>query len=159
MRILVHSQQKEAEINESVLKSAVEIVLQEEGVVCDEVGVSFVTEVESGRLHGEHFDDPSPTDCMSFPCDPDTESHYRVLGDIVICPRVAQQYAKAHDLSPEKELLRYLIHGLLHLIGYDDIQETEYEGMKRLEERYLALLEKRLESKPPFAIFHGCFSQ
>ena len=81
---------------------------------------------------------------MSFPLDPSgtASSVPTVLGEVFVCPRVAITYAHAHDLDPYAETTRYLIHGILHLLGYDDLTPREKQVMRRKENGCLALLEK-----------------
>ncbi len=64
------------------------------------------------------MDEPGPTDVLSFPLDPDDvdEQGVRVLGDVVIAPAVA---ARNHPDPPERELRLLVVHGVLHLLGYD----------------------------------------
>lgn len=103
-------------------------------VPCDELSVHFVGVSDIAKLHEEYFNDPSPTDCITFPVDDTTEdTFYRVLGDVFVCPEVALDYAKKHLVSFEEELSLYVVHGILHLLGYDDIKDEEREIMRREE--------------------------
>jgi probable rRNA maturation factor len=92
------------------------------------------------------FDDPSPTDCISLPIDsPNKASHgFHLLGEIFICPQVAKLYAKEHDLSLLEEVIRYAVHGLLHLIGYDDIQLKDARAMRKKEEEVMKMVSQSL---------------
>ncbi len=94
------------------------------------------------RLHGQYFNDRSLTDCISFPLD-ESESPYRVLGDVFVCPQVAIAYAGRNGGDPYLETTLYLVHGLLHLMGYDDITEKDRKKMRAAEERHLSHLQKR----------------
>lgn len=124
-------------------KKIVERIILEEGQTCDEVSIYFVNTEEISRLHQEYFDDPSPTDCISFPMDEEEDGlSYRVLGDIFICPETAIEYAKSHQLDPYVETTLYIVHGLLHLMGYDDIEEEDITLMRQAEQRHMAKLKK-----------------
>jgi len=57
--------------------------------------------------------------------------------EIIICPQVALSNAKAHKTSTEKEIILYVIHGLLHLAGYDDHKSKDILQMRRLENKLL----------------------
>ena len=81
-------------------------------------------------LHKEFFDDPSPTDCITFPVD----SEY--LGDIFVCPRVAEEYCPK---EPYVETSLYIIHAILHLLGYDDIEDSTRKVMHKEQNRLLKL--------------------
>lgn len=114
-------------------------------IQCDEVTIHFVTKEEITKLHGDFFDDPTPADCISFPIDPpgDGESGYTVLGEIFVCPEVAQEYIKEGD--PYRETTLYIIHGLLHLLGYDDIEEEDKAIMRAQEKSAMLYLEEKKE--------------
>jgi probable rRNA maturation factor len=92
-----------------------------------ELSVTLVTEQEIAELHERYMDEPGPTDVLSFPQDdePAGNGQPRVLGDVVICPAVASRQ-NAH-LDAELRLL--LVHGILHLLGYDHQEEEERRRM------------------------------
>lgn len=100
-----------------------------------EVSIALVDEAEMERLHVQWMDEPGPTDVLSFPMDglvpgvPGEERPSGVLGDIVLCPTVAQRQATAagHPVTAELELL--LTHGVLHLLGYDHAEPDEHAVM------------------------------
>lgn len=87
-----------------------------------ELGIVFVSPQESGRLHQLHLGDPSPADVLAFP-----------HGEIVVCPAVAAALCRGHRLSLRDELLTYILHGLLHLIGYRDSTRLGAATMRRLQ--------------------------
>jgi probable rRNA maturation factor len=103
----------------------------------DEVTIQFVTKAQIGKIHGIHFNDPSITDCMSFPMDSADDPGYRVLGEVVVCPGVAYEYATDHNCPYDQEVDLYVTHGLLHLIGFDDIKEKDRKIMRMEEQRFL----------------------
>lgn len=91
---------------------------------------------EISKLHAQFFDDPSPTDCISFPIDGS------LLGDIFVSPQAAIDYVQKKGGNVQSELLLYVIHGLLHLMGYDDMEKNEKRRMRRAEKRHLLNLQK-----------------
>jgi len=101
------------------------------------VSVSFVSEAAMRKLNREHMGKDRPTDVLSFPL----ESFYtppkeaKLLGDIVICPAYAEREAKRRAIPPREELARLLIHGILHLAGYDHATPAEESRMFALQER------------------------
>lgn len=101
--------------------------LHSEGAGAVELSVSLVTEAEMADLHARYLDDPEPTDVLSFTMDEEG-----LLGDVVICPAVAS--AQTHDLDAELRLL--LVHGILHLLGYDHEEDDERRAMWDRQERY-----------------------
>jgi probable rRNA maturation factor len=95
----------------------------------------FVTPFVSARVHQEFFQDPSPTDVMTF-----------MHGELIICPAVAFKQKTMEGLSFEDEILTYIIHGLLHLCGWDDQTDQSFLAMqreqKRLRDKVLSLAKK-----------------
>ncbi len=94
-----------------------------------EVEVSIVSDAEIARIHAEFMDDPTPTDVITF--------HH---GEILISADTAARAAPAQGLSLDQELLLYLIHGLLHLGGWDDHEPAEQAEMHRHQAAILASL-------------------
>jgi probable rRNA maturation factor len=78
------------------------------------------------------MDEPGPTDVLSFPLDDDEEGT-RVLGDVVICPAVA---TRNNAVDPEAELRLLIVHGVLHLLGYDHEEDVDKAEMWARQERY-----------------------
>lgn len=123
----------------ATLKRVLQCCLEILNISTDEVIFHFVSLKEICALHSRFFDDPSPTDCITVPIDPPGEQRggYHLLGEVFICPKVAKLYAQEHDLPPFTELIRYAIHGLLHLIGYDDMHLKDARAMRKKEEEVL----------------------
>lgn len=145
MEVSVFDEQEALKINGSSVRPIVEAVLSLEGRKTDEVAVYFVTTEEITRLHGEFLDDPTPTDCLSFPVDEEHEGPHHVLGEIFICPQTAKEYVLGTSEDPYVETTLYLVHGLLHLLGYDDIEPSDREAMRAAEKRHMThLVSKKL---------------
>lgn len=142
MIVNIFNQQDKLAIDIKKVEEIVKHVLQWEGHCAQEVSISFIGKQEIAQLHLEYFDDPSPTDCISFPMDDETETTYRLLGDVFVCPEVAVEYAKSINGDPNAEVTLYIVHGLLHLIGYDDIEETDRALMREAEAKNIRQLEK-----------------
>jgi probable rRNA maturation factor len=103
-------------------------VLAAEGRDKDELSLSFVTEDEMADLHVRYLGEAGPTDVLSFPLDEDG-----LLGDVVVCPAVA---ARANPADPNAELRLLVVHGVLHLLGYDHEADEERAAMWERQERY-----------------------
>jgi probable rRNA maturation factor len=109
-----------------------------------ELSIILVDTDAMERLHIEWMDEPGPTDVLSFPMDelrPGTAaqpSPAGVLGDIVICPQVADEQAKKAGHSIGDEMLLLATHGLLHLLGYDHAEPEEEQEMFSLQRQLLA---------------------
>ena len=105
-----------------------------EGVGRAELSVSLVEEDEITDLHVRYMDLPGSTDVLSFPQDEeDGEDGVRVLGDVVIAPAVA---ARNNPADPDAEVRLLLVHGILHLLGYDHEADAERIAMWARQERY-----------------------
>ncbi|MFJ2620254.1 rRNA maturation RNase YbeY [Glutamicibacter sp. NPDC087344] len=108
-----------------------------------EVSIVFLDEDAMSALHVEWMELEGPTDVMSFPMDelrPGKEhspAEAGILGDIVICPTVAQAQAEAGGHSTHDEILLLTTHGLLHLMGFDHMEPAEKEEMFSLQRRLL----------------------
>lgn len=94
-----------------------------------EIDIVAVSTREMCRVHEEFMGDPTVTDVITF--------HH---GEILICPAVAQAEAALHGHSYEQELLFYMIHGLLHLLGWDDRTTAQRRAMHRAQSRLLKQL-------------------
>ena len=140
MDVNVFDVQSDLKIEEKSVKPVVESVLQIEIRTTDEVAVHFVSTEEICRLHEQFFGDPSPTDCISLPLDREEKTPYHTLGEIFICPNTALEYAKKHAIDRYEELTLYLVHGLLHLIGYDDVNDIDEVKMREAEARHMEVL-------------------
>lgn len=105
-----------------------------------DVAILLVDEGAMEALHVQWMDEPGPTDVLSFPMDelrPGTEdvpTPPGLLGDIVLCPQVAETQAVAARHSTMDELVMLTTHGLLHLLGFDHAEpddEREMFGLQR----------------------------
>lgn len=108
-----------------------------------DLAITLVDEPAIETLHVQWMDLPGPTDVMSFPMDelrPPKEGEppaSGVLGDIVLCPSVAEKQAAAAGHALEDELLLLTVHGILHLLGYDHAEPDEKAEMFGLQRRLL----------------------
>lgn len=77
------------------------------------------------------------------------EGDYSLLGEIFVCPSVALSYAHAHQLNPYEELSLYMVHALLHLLGFDDRDEETEKEMREAENSAMRYLKEKQ------AVLHG----
>ncbi len=117
-----------------------------------EVGVTLVDEGAMEELHVRWMDEAGPTDVLSFPMDelrpgtPERPTPPGQLGDIVVCPQVAELQAEKAGHSTMEEILLLTVHGLLHVLGFDHAEPEEERAMFALQGEILvafALWEKR----------------
>lgn len=132
--------------------------LTDEGVrgLC-EVSLIFLDEPTIAALNKQFMGKSGPTDVLSFPIDTEPEPTGRVpdaggsgpgepaqpeipqmIGDIVICPKVAARNAVEHECSFEDEVALLVVHGVLHLLGWDHVEDGEAERMEAREQVLLA---------------------
>ncbi|WP_075890185.1 MULTISPECIES: rRNA maturation RNase YbeY [Actinomyces] len=108
-----------------------------------ELNILFIDPEPMADLHVRWLDLEGPTDVMSFPMDelrPGTPEHPTpagTLGDICICPQVAEEQAHAAGHSTAEEMLMLATHGMLHLLGYDHAEPDEREEMFGLQRKLL----------------------
>jgi probable rRNA maturation factor len=97
-----------------------------------EVSITFVRDPEIRKLNRKYRGIDRATDVLSFPMDDED-----VLGDIVISADTAKRNAKRYGVTPEKEVKRLLVHGTLHLLGYDHVKMSDRALMRKMEERFM----------------------
>ena len=113
-----------------------------------ELSLVFLTDPALAKLHGDFLDDPSPTDVITFEGDP-ASGH---AGEICVSVDTAAAYATKHRRDFAAELTLYLVHGWLHLAGYDDLAPARKRVMRRAEARAMRLLAADPGSAPGFRL-------
>ncbi len=118
-------------------------VLAEERIVAPwEAGLSFVPADEMAALNAAYRGIDRPTDVLAFGADdgsaPRADNEPRLVGDVVICPSVAASNAEAHGRTVDDELALLVVHGALHLLGYDHLDDNDAQVMEQREQELLA---------------------
>jgi probable rRNA maturation factor len=133
-------------------------VLESRGIKGEaEVSLLFVDEDAIAALNERFLDRPGPTDVLAFPVEDDPLPPGRfpdmggtgpgsdvadepplLLGDVVVCPAVAERNAKERAIAYDDEIALLVVHGLLHLLGMDHVIDAEAEAMEALERTLLA---------------------
>lgn len=117
-----------------------------------EVSVSFATDEAIAELNEKYRKKAGPTDVLSFECDGMDDDLAAMtlaqdqvfeLGDVVIAPDVALRQTREFGTTFEEEISLLLVHGLLHLCGYDHIEDDEAELMEKREAETLEAWSKR----------------
>ena len=110
------------------------------------VEVVYVDESEIERINKEHLDRDYITDIISFRYDEEQEQKTQsdIEGTLFCCAQRIKEQAAEFDETQEREFQRILIHGLLHLIGYEDSSKQEKEKMTDLENKYLSFFETNI---------------
>jgi probable rRNA maturation factor len=109
-----------------------------------ELSIRMVDEPTMAHLHEQWMDEPGPTDVLSFPMDelrpprgPDDDPEPGLLGDVVLCPAVAERQALVAGHTTADELHLLTTHGILHLLGYDHAVPAEEREMFGLQDEIL----------------------
>jgi probable rRNA maturation factor len=119
-------------VDEATLSALARATLIAEGRDKVEVSLSLVDENEMTDLHRRYMHEEGPTDVLSFPMD-ERDGGVHVIGDVVIAPAVA---ARNNPGDPDGELRLLVVHGVLHLLGYDHERDAERDEMWARQERY-----------------------
>lgn len=139
-RFPISCPQKLVTIDRAQIRAAAQAVLHGEGVRSAEISLAFVDNPTIHRINRQFLDHDEPTDVISFPLGDNPLS-----GELVIGVEVARAEATARGHDVQAELTLYVIHGLLHLCGYDDHRAADRQAMRRRERHYLGLLGLRLK--------------
>jgi probable rRNA maturation factor len=138
------------DIDENALANFASSILMAQGV--DEessVVIQFVDDETIAALNEEHLGKAGPTDVLSFPIEDATPGSPPIriegappldLGDIFISTNVVQQHAAEFEVSFSDELHLMVCHGLLHLLGWDHLSDSDAEAMERRESELLATI-------------------
>lgn len=105
-----------------------------------EVGLCIVDEPESQALNLRYRDLDKPTNVLSFPAELPAELNLPLLGDLVVCAPVVAREAMEQGKPLEAHWAHMLVHGTLHLLGYDHINDADAERMEALETDILTSL-------------------
>jgi probable rRNA maturation factor len=135
----VSSTVRQKPLPDARVRSLVEATLAAEDIGDAMISVAFVGRTSITRLNLEYLRHSGPTDVISFGMGRETPT-MPAIGDIYICPDVAERNARSHGVPLEEELSRLVVHGTLHVAGHnhpDDDTRTSSEMWKR-QERVLA---------------------
>ncbi|MGV3344877.1 rRNA maturation RNase YbeY [Enterobacteriaceae bacterium LUAb1] len=105
-----------------------------------EVTIRLVDEAESRELNHTYRGKDKPTNVLSFPFDPPPGVELSLLGDLIICRQVVEQEATEQKKFLEAHWAHMVIHGSLHLLGYDHITDDDAEEMECLETEIMLAL-------------------
>lgn len=105
-----------------------------------ELAIRIVDEAESARLNETYRDKSGPTNVLSFPAELPAAVDLPQLGDIIICASVVDKEAREQGKPSEAHWAHMVVHGLLHLLGYDHQQEKQAAEMEKFEAEILGRL-------------------
>ena len=137
-KIAIASPQETVPIDRPQMRKIVSTVLDGEGVADAEISLAFVDNPTIHALNKRYLDHDEPTDVLSFPLSEPKAK--KLAGELVIGAEVAQAQAQQRGHDVLVELALYIIHGLLHLCGYDDKSDGAAAQMRERERHYLKQL-------------------
>ena len=120
--------------DEEALAQLIRRVVDEEGATLDFIGLVLCDHARLRALNRSHLGHDYDTDVLSFPL---TEDEGVVDGEIYVDLDTAAERHEEFDSSYDEEVRRYVVHGVLHLLGYDDRTTEAKEAMHRREDRYV----------------------
>jgi probable rRNA maturation factor len=135
IEVEISDRQSAVEIEEQQLIAAVREVLQAEAVKSASVSIALVDDSTIRELNRRYLDHDYATDVLSFPLECGEDY---LEGEIVVSGPMAARTAAEYGWSAADELLLYVVHGCLHLVGYEDTTPDEQRQMRKLEMLYLS---------------------
>ncbi len=137
-KIAIASPQEIVPLDRARLREIVRALLDGEQIKDAEISLAFVDNPTIHRLNQRYLQHDEPTDVLSFPLsDPNAA---KLAGELVIGVEVALEQAQQRGHDVQVELALYVIHGFLHLCGYDDHDDDDRRAMRQRERHYLSLL-------------------
>ena len=137
---LLKNRQRAKRLNPRQLRQICLTLLRDELALEDfEISVFLVGEPAMAKLNEEHLGHSGSTDVITFGYTK-PNSGEPLIGDIFVCVPVAVEQAKDFGTTWQEEVVRYIVHGILHLLGHDDLRPDLRRKMKREEGRLLKRL-------------------
>lgn len=134
--IHLHNQQNLLPLNLQKLKKNIQKILNAENCT-HPLSIAIVDNPTIQKLHLQFLHKNTPTDVLAFPLQDPWDP---LLGEIIVSAEQAIHVAKKLKIPPENELMLYIIHGFLHLLGYNDKTEKDTQIMRTKEKELLSLL-------------------
>jgi probable rRNA maturation factor len=131
--IHISNRQRTLKVDRRRMRHAVRTIVRDAGISQATISIAIVDDATIAKLHEQFLDDPEPTDVLSFVLE---QSERSLEGEVVASANTAVACAPQYNSTPEDELLLYVIHGTLHLVGYDDTTPGRRAVMRRKEKEY-----------------------
>lgn len=136
--LLIEQAHADLHLDERMLRRLIEHVLAEEGFAVRYLGVILTDHATVLELNRTYLEHDYLTDVLSFSLSDEASPGRAVDGEVYVDLDTATERHDEFGASFEAEAARYVVHGLLHLLGYDDATPEERSAMQELEDRYLA---------------------
>ena len=137
--LTVSNRQQIHKINPQSIKKITAATIADLKIQQAELGIVLVSAKEMASLNESFLGHEGPTDVITFDYS-ESGTHAGIHGEIFICVSEAERQAKLFGTDWQSEVVRYVIHGILHLAGHDDLQPVARRKMKREEERLVSKL-------------------
>jgi probable rRNA maturation factor len=150
MALRIENRQRALKLDTRAVRRLVDLILDDHDCAGCDLTVVFARDGFVRELNASYRDVDRTTDVLAFAmCDRespgaegDPEELEQILGDVVISVDRAVVQARRYRKTPEREILKLVAHGVLHLLGYDHENSSERTAMRNLENRYLRILSK-----------------
>jgi probable rRNA maturation factor len=144
MELSVENLQKRVALNPLQARKIARAVLHHEGIVTATLSIVFVTRQRIQALNQKFLRRRHSTDVLAFDAD-DRRKADHIAGDIIISTDAALNNSRLYGTTLSKELALYVIHGIIHLLGYDDHRKRDIEEMRKKEQELLTYLGAKAE--------------
>jgi rRNA maturation RNase YbeY len=151
MNVVIANRQRVKKINHPLMKRIVGELFCELEISEAELGIHLVGAKEMARVNWKFLQHEGSTDVITFDHLEmevrSQKSDVRIHGELFVCVDDAVAQSKEFSTDWQSEVTRYIVHGVLHLLGYDDLKPDLKRKMKREENRLVRLLEKKFPSR------------
>ncbi len=146
MNLVIANRQRTKRVNARLLKQIVVALFAELEIAEAELGINLVAAREMALVNETFLQHEGATDVITFDHTEkrkaESGKRKQIHGELFVCVDVAQTQAKEFQTSWQSETVRYIVHGVLHMLGYDDLKPALRREMKREENRLMRQLEK-----------------
>ncbi len=145
MNLVIANRQRVKKINTRLFKQIVGELFCELEIADAELGINLVATREMTLVNETFLQHTGTTDVITFDHAEKKQAKptHSIHGELFICVNVALTQAKVFQTTWQAEIVRYIVHGVLHLLGYDDLKPDLRREMKREENRLVQLLAKK----------------
>lgn len=152
MEILFRNAQRKFKINRIKVISQIETILTELNQSGSEISIMLVNDAKIKKLNSDYRDKDLATDVLAFPQDEDAinDNGGSLLGDVVVSVETSRRQAKEHCLSSDEELILLIIHGTLHLLGYD--HERSAKDKRKMQNLTQKIFSKLYPGRKPLGV-------
>ena len=142
--LTISNRQRARKINLRLLKQITDAALEELKIEQTELGIVLTSAKEMASLNEKFLGHEGPTDVITFDYSEGGQEVEAIIhGEIFVCMKEAETQAGEFGTDWRSEIVRYVVHGILHLMGHDDLKPVARKKMKQVEGRILGKLSRR----------------